>query len=640
MSIAIKKLESSDIEKFEKFLKTDRACLPDLRLTPLVRPHEDIAVIAYKQAEHDLESFSERYQFILTKHYGNIVSLSKRSPVQLADHSKGIFSGYAFHDGKMLIGMDEAVSNTRDIRDLYEAYGEFSICIIGGGCIKCSSDFFGMVPWFYFEDDKLFAASNNYHLMLLLLAEIHVELSMNIPRSRVNIITSGFTYGAPFSKDLDINGCKINLAYEEINYSPIRGCYTRRTSLWDIISENTEFNEDLYEEYIFKAKEEIESNCKAVFEHPMFDKIVIDVSGGFDSRIIFAAACNLPKHLRKKIYTHTRKSGTVDDIEKASAIINLYQYPKVSYVKEDTSLLFDSFGEINLAQISRTLGTFSVNSYLYMSEYDNLRTLELTGGIGEVVLGFQRVRGELDYSLGDDRLLARLGGCYLHNSVEELKEVFLDQKIIINRTLANYSSCNDLFQKFHQLYLDFRNRFIVGSSHIIENNNMRIPMLASKYALRAKWMYFRCFKENRVPDEKISIDLLSAINPLLAALPFASENDNVIPESKNLLNPINVEIKSDNTFVPTSRKTQIETQQLYTFKVIEYMDNLENAEKMLLHIYDYSEKYYPVCLGLFKVLSILKENPDEIKTIRARETIRKIYDIYYQIKLVEKANKF
>ena len=37
--------------------------------------------------------------------------------------------------------MDEVVSNTNDIRDLYEACGEFSICLIGGGWQTISPKF-------------------------------------------------------------------------------------------------------------------------------------------------------------------------------------------------------------------------------------------------------------------------------------------------------------------------------------------------------------------------------------------------------------------------------------------------------------------------------------------------------------------
>lgn len=59
---------------------------------------------------------------------------------------------------------------------------------------------------------------------------------------------------------------------------------------------------------------------------------------------------------------------------------------------------------------------------------------------------------------------------------------------------------------------------------------------------------------------------------------------------------------------------------------------------MLLHIWDYSKEYAPVCLGMYKVLTLLRAEPSEIKTGHARETIRKIYDIFYQIRLVEQSS--
>lgn len=635
MGIAIKKLEPADREAFEGFLKTDRKQLPMLKLAALAYPHEDMAVIAYKKEKPSLQRFVERHQFVLSEFDDNILSLSRRVPAKSVDNSNYLFSGYTFYRGKMLIGMKELSENVADIRDIREAYGEFCTCIIGNGLIKCSSDFFGMVPWFYFDNKEVFIASNNYHLMLLLLAEMQVKLSMNIPRSRVNLITSGYTYGTVFSKDLDVSGCKVSMAYEELNYSATGGLALSRTALWDILSQRTEWDEDLYEEYIFKAKEEIESNCKAAFECPHFDKVVVDISGGFDSRVVFAAACNLPKRLRKKMYTYTRKSGTADDVEKAGAVTNLYRYPKYAYAKTDKSELFDGSNNINLAHISRTLGTFAINSYLYMANYDDFKTLELTGGVGDAVLGFMRIRGEVDYSLGDRRLLARLGGCYLHNSVDELQAVFQDQEEIINNSLRDYNFCNDLFQKFHQLYINTRNRFIFGSAHNIENNNMRIPILFSKYALKAKWMYFNQFKNNLIPDEKISVDLLSKINPLIALLPFAQNNDSVLPKEENLLNPVSVKIEPDYTYIAAPKVQSASN--LYTSKVMEYMDNLETAEQMLLHIFDYSEAYYPVCLGLYKVLTLFRADPAGLKTSHGRETIRKVYDVYYQIRLVEKA---
>ena len=643
MGIAIKKLTSDDITAFNNFIQAERAVLPDLKLAPLAHPHEDMAVIAFKRGinipkhMNVLMKIAEKYQFILTEYGGHIVSLSKHPPVQQANHSSYIFSGYTFYDKKMLIGAKEVAEQVDDISCLAEAYGEFNLCQIGHDSIRCSADFFGISPWFYYENDSIFTASNNYHFMLIMLAEMRVKLSMNIPHSRVNMITSGFTYGFAFSSDLDVYGCKMNYAYENICYSSSRGVVSSRTSLWDIMSDNSKWDENLYEEYILKAKEEMLELCKAAFEHPRFSKVVVDVSGGFDSRVAFALACEMPKRLRRKIYTYTRTSRTPDDMEKASALTNLYHYPKYAYAKTDTSELLDVDGAINLAHVSRTLGTFSTNSHLYANRYDNMNTLEITGFCGEVVMGYRRIRGELDYSLGDRLLLARLGGCYLHNSVDELQGIFKDQERIINQTLSRYTSCDCLFKKLHHLWTDFGNRVLCNSSHNIENNNFRIPVVISKYAMKAKWLYFNKFTNNAVPNDKISVDLLSAINPVLAAFPFAKENDVVMPKAEELLNPIKINVVPDQTIVSGPKVQNAPNE--YRTKVIEYVDNLDVAEQMLLHILDHSKEYYPVCLGIYKVFTLFRTDPDEMRSRHGRETIRKVYDIYYQIRLVEQSNR-
>ena len=229
MGIAIKKLTNEDISAFNNFIKADRAVLPDLKLAPLAYPHEDMAVIAFKRNSKTpkhmsvLKQMAEKNQFVLTEYDEHIVSLSRHLPVKQANNSFYIFSGYTFYNEKMLIGAAEVAENVSDISGLEETYGEFNLCQIGHDSINCSADFFGMAPWFYFENESIFTASNNYHLMLMLLAEMQMELSMNIPRSRVNMITSGFTYGSTFSDNLDVNGCKINYAYETIRYSSTRG---------------------------------------------------------------------------------------------------------------------------------------------------------------------------------------------------------------------------------------------------------------------------------------------------------------------------------------------------------------------------------------------------------------------------------
>lgn len=634
MSIAIKELTEKDKSDFDAFLKTERKILPKLKLSSLVPPHEDMAVMAFKNNNlkiSEVEQFAQKNCFVLENQNNSIYSLSRRKSVVAQNNSKYIFSGYVYLDGTMLIGANEVEGAVKNTESLRERCGEYCLCTIANGQICLTSDYFGMVPWFYFDNSDIFIASNNYHMMLSLLKNLNVNLEMNIARSRVNLITTGFTYGSSFSKDLDIKGCKMNFAYEKIKYSFTDGLTTNKTSLWNVINDVPKWDEDLYDDYIAAAKEELYEYCRAAFEHPRFNKIVVDVSGGFDSRVVFAIANSLPKRLRKKLYTFTRRSGTSDDIEKANGITNIYGYPKHVYSAVDTSNLYDVDGTINLAHVSRNLGVYSVCSYLYSAKYYDECTLEITGYLGEVTLGYKRCRGELDYSLGDKKLLARIGGSYWWNSVAELQDVFKDQEQIINDTLSNYN-CDCLFKKFQALYVDSRNRFICNSSHNVENNNMRIPMLFSKNALKAKWLYFSLFKNNEVPKEKVSIDLLNAINPLLASMPFAANNNDVIPSADQLLNPAKIEIHPDMTKVagPAAKNTI----NLYKDKVIKYIDDLDILSQMILHIYDYSPQYYSVCLALYKMLDILKSQPEELKSSHARETIRKVYDIYFQIQIL------
>lgn len=404
------------------------------------------------------------------------------------------------------------------------------------------------------------------------------------------------------------------------------------------MTEAEPWNEDIYDDYLQKAKDEIYENTLAYFSSDRFKQIVIDVSGGFDSRIVFATANNLPRRLRRKIATHTRRSGTKDDVEKAAGVTDLYDYKRVSYRDVDDSDVMCG-NEVNLAQVSRNLGSFSVNTTLYLNHYSKRDRLHLTGGIGDAVFGYKRIRGELQYSLDDKRLLARLGGCYLWNSVNQLKDVFSDQEDIILASLDGYN-CNDLFKKFHVLYVNYRNRMNFGNAHNVEYDNLRASPLHSKYALRAKWMYFRRFDNNKIPDEKISVDLLTMINPLLATVPFAANNDDVIPPKENLLWQINADIKPDFGSRPSERLGEnIAPEKLYKRKVAEYMSDLSVAEQMLLQIYDYSHEYAPVCLGLHRVLREFRDKPEDLRSGHGVEQIRKIYDVYYQMKMCVKNNE-
>lgn len=549
-----------------------------------------------------------------------------------------VFSGYVLKDEKLIFGSEEFQNSRLKKEDLEGAYGEFAFLQVSENLIELSADFFGLSQWYYYINGSVFAASNHFHLLLEVLSRSGEKLSMNIKRSRVDAITSGFMFGSSFTSEMDVEHCYLNLPYEKIIFA--NGEVRKETTeLYHILTGQEKWNDDIYDECIRKAAQEITANTMAYFTHDRFQQIVIDLNGGFDSRIVFAAANNLPRRLRQKIRLRMRPNGSRDNTEKAAAVANLYDYGRVRYEDDDTSEVFEEAGKVNLAQVSRTLGSFSQSTDLYKARHTDEKTLQLSGNLGVSVLGFKRCRGELQYSLGDQRLLARLGNCYLWNEVRQLQEVFEDQKELINNSLEGYG-CNDLFKKFHILYANYRSRFVCSSARNIEYSNLSVSPLQSKYALQAKWMYFNCFANNAVPDEKISMDLLTMLNPLLVTLPFSSNNDDVMPKEENLLWSVHVTAEPDLSMKPdTPLREAPDRSKLYRTKVAEYMDDMSMMEQMLLQIYDYAEEYRPICMGLYRVLQELKEKPEDLRSGHGREQIRKIYDVYYQMSLCKASEK-
>ena len=323
--IAIKKITDQEELLFKEFVKTERKELPELKLAHLASPHTDILVANFDigSAVNSIVSDTE-YR---VSSFGKFQIVSCNDLIQKGNNAY-LFSGYCFYDGEMLIGQQE-VFNRIYSSDINSLYGEYALCKISENSVELSSDFFGMQAWFYYVDEhNNFAASNNYHLLLKIVAGCTKNIQLDIKHCRVNIITSGFTYGTPFSRKLDVKNFFMNMATEKIFYSNLEGLKLINTELWDILHKNEKWDDQKYKGYIYKAVEELYSCCLAAFKKECFEKVVIDVSGGFDSRVVFATANNLPNLYKEKLYTHTRKSGTKDDVEKASILTNIFNYKK------------------------------------------------------------------------------------------------------------------------------------------------------------------------------------------------------------------------------------------------------------------------------------------------------------------------
>ena len=638
-SIQITQTTEDDYKAFTEFKEgSGGRGVPRLRYTPQPYPHEEIAVLVQRDLNEPnmLHAFAKHHNMNLSR-LGDVCVLSQHIPAEDVNGVHYVFSGNVIHDGKFIFGMDELVNENISSVDLRDDYGEFSMVTVSNNSVELSADFFGMAQWYYFDNDDVFAASNNYHMLLLVLSACGVTLSMDVERSCVSLITAGWMFSTTPSKKLDVDFCKMNLPYERLRFDLGNRLTIEKTELFDLVSSVEKWDEDVYESYVRAAKAEIAENVHAVFVHDRFDTVVIDLSGGFDSRVVFAIACGLPKKLRSKIKIQTSSGYSADDIDIAASINNVFGYDFVSMNDDEYDEILQD-GWINFASISRNLGVRNEPAVCGI-DYKTDRVINLCGGVGDAVLGYRRATGGYNYS--SPRVFADFSGSPFKRSIEGLEEVFTLQDELLRETLDAFSWCDDLVKKVNNYYLCFRNR-----SHF--KNNMprrgliRTNVLFSKYALKAKWMYFNRFQNNTVPSEKLSIDLLTMIDPLFSAIPFCRENDNDLPRSEDLLNTCNIKLELDKQIKnvkPLENYGSKSSEKTYIAKCISYYMDLDLVREMLCHLVDYSVEYRNVAIAYFRLLSEIDKNPLEkhSKLIqqRVKSFIINVYNAYYQIAICE-----
>lgn len=606
---------------------------PVLTLAKLPYPHSPIGVVVKNNGSvwpnDQFATFVDEYELSCIADGNTCIIRDKRdSPVAGVDC---LFSGIAFNHGKLVFGADDCPSPA----SLKEAYGEFSFCEFTDHTIEFCTDYFGFGKWYYYLDEQYFAAATSYHLLLLMLTACGVILQMDIVRSRVNLYEVGFgyTFGQQFSRNMDVKNVFMSLPTEKFCYIKKNHCVSfEKTSLYGLLAQPQRYDEDRYEAAILKAKDEICLNLQAIFESCHFDRIVIDLSGGFDSRVVYAAMTTFPKRLRDKADVFIRDSHLSDDRAIGNAVNNLYGHKVVHPHETDTSEIFIN-DKLDLFNLSIELGGYS-NLERNCKCNINPRFIEVMGGGGDALFGFNRVYGDyaklfLKYP-DDNTIINKIAENSAAPLFKACPQVVDEAANILKEVFEEIPDNLHLYQKLHYFYILFRNNTHF-SAFKYQSSLLTLNVLHSKNALIAKWMYWSKFNRNEIPPEKVSIDMINAINPLLAQLPFASENDSVLPVSSDLLQPTTLKVDPDFTISPykyISERPFIET---YSAKARKYTRSLKNARSML----DYIEKHQS---AYSEVVGLLRNLLDKIEREQTRpfpfRIINKILHVGYEVAIV------
>ncbi|MBD5489480.1 MAG: hypothetical protein HDR13_11925 [Lachnospiraceae bacterium] len=485
--------------------------LPYLELYRLVPPFGEIAVVCLPESFSltDLQGTFRHYTY--DDENLQVITSCEKHTLNGRDY---FFEGITRCEDRLIVGEADFCGGHRTPEEIDGQIGEFCMFYQLGGGFKFISDYFGFCRIYYYQDNDIFAACNSYHMLLMILKVLDVPLAINTDKVKAGFCEASTLFETNFSFDTDIKGIYCLPVDQRILFSN-RQVIFEQTQLYDEIRGFSDYDENKYEEFIYRGVEEVIDNLKISLEHKGFDFVRMDLTGGMDSRLLYGAATRLPQSLTKKLYIRTEKNRE-KDFEIANTINTIYGF---QYDDLPVSMFAEGItAENRLPQspLSADMGGY-YSGWIPRVVQRIDHALHLTGGAGEIVGRPFMKYWFPDASTVDDLCNAysgRIGDIVIY---PEGYEYFAESL----KCVMEYLPGRTMGEKFDNHNLYFRNGHHFRLSYYTDTTCVGWTPLQSKSCFKAKIMAW-----NHAVDMKPQHDFLNLMNPLLSQLPYAGEKQN------------------------------------------------------------------------------------------------------------------
>ena len=546
-----------------------------------------------------------------------------------------IFSGYAWVEESFYMGQ-ENLKGTLDTKKLHNCYGMYTLFDINQDKIIITSDYFGFCRIFYYDFENMHIISNRYHLLIIILAKLGVKIILDekmvrsIFASNVTLFRQTYTsaltvmntYMLPITKQICISKNLFSIEDKMIQ---------------SIFDEPYNYDYNKYSELINKAKYELIDNVSALKRCGQFENIVLDLSGGKDSRTNLAAITNLPNY--RDDYELRSDKHEPNDLEIAVGINNIFKIPY--YTKGDIY-----YQNTPLDYVRKNRSYFCGYHYLWYFETKhshNMKKLRVAAESFEsfTVKYYSATVSSLDYRVSTCEeivdvylsLLSRQSMISFNDIASTVKSQLLD-------TLSEMKGCTPI-EAFDNLLLFYRGTTHAGNFIRMYYASAYCMPLQSANLLRAKRMWINHFTKN-----KIIFDIIYSLNPLLLLIPFNAEKTNeALRLSKDILvidehykdciisidssmtkynEAMNKYFNNTKTIINKNDKNEINS--LGSIPEIVY-DNCIVGLQKLSQIYN--GLYRNMCMQIYFYLQNEKEDTDEVRILHNK--IWSVLDCYNEI---------
>lgn len=514
------------VQKFDEFLqcKENFSCNNNRKIPLYVKkyPYADFCCIIFKNKKklsYFLEylkhsSFSEYYFECNVKNKSIIFSSLEFCKDILG--KSFVFSGKCYFEDRFILGMQD-IFNFQDILELRGCTGSFSCCVATKDGIELFTDFFNMCRLFTFENNDAFFVCNGYHMLLVVLSTLGIQLHINQKKMIAGLCTVQHQmFMQNFSHQMDIQGVYQLPIYEDISIVSA-DIFFVKNALHEVLMNKKKMSRDDYHHALVCGKNEILRNMRAVLDDGRFDTIFVDLTGGLDSRVVFGAATTIENEERFCINCE-RHAGS-RDYELASKINSFFKMP-------GREVCVDS------ERISGQAADEKMRSY-YMGTYysHHLRTVisgarnigRFSGALGEVVcrpyygrnFAYAPIPRYVESETYISKAMEWISPSFCLGYNEGIKFVLA----FLQNECESFKQCCNL-EKMDLFYLFFRNSYhfdpyFSDIEGMYEFHPIMSRILFSLKHSQPEWK----------GDIRLQLDIIGSMNPFLLTMDFDDPRD-------------------------------------------------------------------------------------------------------------------
>ncbi len=532
-------ISQKDFKAFQQFCE-QKMTYKDLNTAPfylyhIKPPYSNFCLIHGEFQKENVIGFGMEYKFdtiLVNQGSGNRAILIKESMIDFKKDGT-ILSGIGKVKEKLIVG-NSNIDDSKTSADLSEEIGTFTYCKESNDGIVIGTDYFGLGKIYYYQDEESFVCGNNYHMLLLLLKKLGKKLQVNEEVVNALLCKMSQPFSQRFCRECEVKGIYILPVGRKIEIG--REVEFTDTSIVQMWNMDRDITEEEYIELLKAGKEEILENTRAVLSCEYYDKILLELTGGLDSRITYAAVTSLGTK-DKKVFINSIKTEEVPtDVELAAQVNSVY---RLSWDNQPTVIK-----RYNYESRQKTINShFLIGGYYFPLQrwpltYDILsempeseeRTITLNSFYGEICCRpyFSRnalMRYEDIEKYDIDRLIEVVVNQKDILSVKSYRALIQEMK----KELDNLPG-DSYIEKYELFYLFYRNSFHCSMVKKFERRGTW-SILQSKNLYRlCRKMYYR------KKDIKVQLDIINELNPILGCIPYTDERDNL--SKKKLLNEL------------------------------------------------------------------------------------------------------